>query len=148
MNIRIIVCIYHKNVDEKGCDEKERRVRADEDSTPFRLLTAACDRLSHRSRLPTAVQKTPQTALMIVKEAHRVGRGVDVRDGRGGVGSLGGDRAPDHIRCSIGDLSARFQLFNAAQATAAALGATRDPMDLVPALGSENVPPTAREPLR
>ena len=49
----------------------------------------------------------------------------------------------------MGTFQHASNLFNAAQATAAALGATSgDPMDLVPALGSENVPPTAREPLR
>ena len=37
---------------------------------------------------------------------------------------------PDHIRCSIGNLSHASNLFNAAQATAAALGATERPHDL------------------
>ena len=50
---------------------------------------------------------------------------------------------------ALGTFQHASNLFNAAQATAAALGATSsDPMDLVQALGSENVPPPAREPLR
>lgn len=63
---------------------------------------------------------------------------------------LGADRAPlTTSGAALGTFQHASNLFNAAQATAAALGASEsDPMDLVPALGSENVPPTAREPLR
>lgn len=59
----------------------------------------------------------------------------------------GGDRAPlTTSGAALGTLQHASNLFNAQLATAAALGASkRDPMDLLPALGSENVPPPARE---
>lgn len=59
----------------------------------------------------------------------------------------GGDRAPlTTSGAALGTLQHASNLFNAQLATAAALGASKsDPMDLLPALGSENVPPPARE---